>query len=119
MPRYWKHEKTSKKENSLKSRSKNTLREFLVAEIIYTDSYLKKAKKFFKKHPDCISQYEKTLKLLEINPYHPSLRLHKLHGKLSEIYSVSINITYRIRIDFIIDKDQIIPIDIGTHDYVY
>lgn len=90
-----------------------------MAELIYTDSYLKRAKKFFKKHADLIVQYEKTLKLLEVNPNHPSLRLHKLHGKLSELYSVSINISYRISIDFLIEKDQIIPIDIGTHDDVY
>ncbi len=90
-----------------------------MAEIIYTESYLKRAKKFIKKHPELISQYGKTLKLLEANPSHPSLRLHKLHGKLSELYSVSINISYRICIDFIIDDDKIIPIDIGTHDEVY
>ena len=90
-----------------------------MAEIIYTDSYLKRAKKFFKKHPELIPQYEKTLKLLEINPSHPSLRLHKLQGKLSELYSVSINISYRICIDFIIEDDRIIPIDIGSHDEIY
>jgi len=90
-----------------------------VAEILYTDSYLKRAKKFIKKHPDLISQYEKTLKLLEINPYHPSLRLHRLRGKLSELYSVSINISYRITIFFIIQDDKIIPIDIGSHDEIY
>ena len=90
-----------------------------MAEILYTDSYLKRAKKFIKKHPDLISQYEKTLKLLEINPYHPSLRLHRLRGKLSELYSVSINISYRITIFFIIQDDKIIPIDIGSHEDVY
>lgn len=90
-----------------------------MAELIYTNSYLKRARKFLKKHPEIISQYEKTLKLLEINPNHPSLRLHKLHGKLSELHSVSINISYRICIDFIFEKDHIIPIDIGTHDDVY
>jgi len=90
-----------------------------VAEIIYTDSYIKRARKFFKKHPELISQYEKTLKLLELNPNHPSLRLHKLHGKLSELYSVSINISYRISIDFLIEDDKIIPIDIGSHDQIY
>jgi len=66
-----------------------------------------------------LSQYEKTLKLLEINPKHPSLRLHKLDGKLSELYSVSINISYRICIDFLIENDIIIPIDVGRHDEVY
>jgi toxin HigB-1 len=90
-----------------------------VAEIIYTESYIKRARKFFKKHPDLIPQYEKTLKLLELNPYHPSLRLHKLHGKLQELYSVSINIAYRICIDFIVEEVRIIPIDVGTHDEVY
>ena len=90
-----------------------------MAEIIYTDSYLKRVKKFIKKHPELISQYEKTLKLLELNPNHPSLRLHKLHGKLSELYAVSINITYQISIYFLIDKDKIIPVDIGSHEDVY
>jgi proteic killer suppression protein len=90
-----------------------------VARILYTQSYIKRAKKFFKKHPDIIPQYFKTLKLLEANPYHPSLRLHRLHGKLSELYSVSINISYRISIYFIIENDTIVPVDIGSHDEVY
>jgi len=90
-----------------------------VFEIIYTENYIKRARKFIKKHPDLISQYEKTLKLLEINPFHPSLRLHKLKGKLSDFHSVSINISYRIFIYLIIDEDKIIPIDVGKHDEVY
>jgi len=84
-----------------------------VAEILYSESYLKRAKRFIKKHPEIIPQYEKNLKLLELNPNHPSIRLHKLHGKLSELYTVSINISYRIFIDFIVDEDKIIPVDIG------
>lgn len=90
-----------------------------MAEILYTDSYLKRARKFIKKHPELVSQYEKTLKLLEINPNHPSLRLHKLHGKLSELHSISINISYRISLIFLIEADKIIPIDVGSHDEVY
>lgn len=90
-----------------------------MAKIIYTESYTRRAKKFIKKHPDLLPQYEKTLKLLEINPNHPSLRLHKLQGKLSELYSISINISYRISIDFLIENDEIIPVDIGSHDELY
>ena len=90
-----------------------------MAEIIYTESYTKRAKKFIKNYPDLLSQYEKTLKLLEMNPNHPSLRLHKLHGKLSELYSISINISYRISINFLIQDDIIIPVDIGSHDELY
>jgi proteic killer suppression protein len=83
------------------------------------DSYNRRANKFFRKHPELLGQYEKTLKLLEANPFHPSLRLHKLQGRLSELHSVSINMEYRISIFFIIEKDQIIPVDIGIHDEVY
>lgn len=55
-------------------------------KLIFTQSYEKRAKKFIKKHPDFLSQYEKTLKLLKINPSHPSLRLHKFNLiKLSRI----------------------------------
>jgi mRNA-degrading endonuclease YafQ of YafQ-DinJ toxin-antitoxin module len=90
-----------------------------VAELVFTESYEKKARKFLKKHPALTGQYEKTLKLLEADPYHPSLRLHNLKGKLDGIYSVSINIAYRICIDFLIEKDRIIPISIGSHDEVY
>ncbi len=90
-----------------------------MANIIYTDSYNKRARKFLKKHPDLLKQYIKTLELLEENPYHPSLRLHKLEGRLSDLYSVSINIVYRITLEFIIEKDNILLINIGKHEEVY
>jgi len=88
-------------------------------KLIYLESYNKKAAKFIKKHKDLKKQYEKTLKLLELDPYHPSLRLHKLQGKLEGVFSVSINITYRITIDFIIEDGEIILLDVGHHDELY
>jgi len=87
--------------------------------IIYTPGYNRRADRFLKRHPDLLPQYEKVLKLLEINPFHPSLRLHRLKGSLSELQSVSINISYRITLEFILSDRQIIPIDIGGHDDVY
>ena len=87
--------------------------------LIYTNSYIKRASKFIKKHPDLISQYEKTLKLLEIDPTHPSLRLHPLKGKLKELHSVSINISYRITLAFILVNKEIILVNVGHHDEVY
>lgn len=87
--------------------------------IIYTESFEKRALRFLKKHSEMQERYFKTLSLLEANPFHPSLRLHKLKGELADFYSVSINISYRITIDFIIDENSIIPVNIGTHDDVY
>lgn len=84
-------------------------------KIIFTESYEEKAKKFLKKHPDLQKQYRKTLELMELNPYHPSLRLHKFF----ELFSVSINMQYRIAIDFQIENETIIPINIGDHKLIY
>lgn len=88
-------------------------------KLIFTESYERRATKFLKKHPELKEQYSKTLKILAINPSHPSLRLHKLKGNLKGLQSVSINISYRVVLDFIIKKDLVIPIDVGTHDEVY
>ena len=87
--------------------------------IIYTPSYNKCAARFLKKHPDLYSQYEKTLKLLEMQPHHPSLRMHKLKGSLSDLHSVSINLSYRITLEVIIHDEQLILVDVGSHDEVY
>lgn len=88
-------------------------------KLIFTESYEKRARKFIQKHPELQDKYSKTLKLLQANPNHPSLRLHKLTGKLAKLHSISINLAYRITIYFIMQKNTIIPIDIGTHDEVY
>jgi len=90
-----------------------------VYRLIETETYLKRLKKFLKKHPDLINKYEKTVMLLEKNPYHPSLRLHKLKGDKKEFYSVSIDIEYRIIVDFIIVDKKIFLIDIGHHNEIY
>lgn len=88
-------------------------------KLVITEYYLKKLKKFIKKHPEVLDRYIKMIEILEIDPFHPSLRIHKLKGRLKEYHSISINMQYRVVIDFIIDDGLIIPIDIGTHDDVY
>jgi len=87
--------------------------------IRYTTPYLKKEARFLKKHPEVRQQYVKTIQLLESNPHHPSLRLHKLKGHLDDVHSVSINMKYRITIEFIIQDKIIIPVMIGSHDEAY
>jgi mRNA-degrading endonuclease YafQ of YafQ-DinJ toxin-antitoxin module len=59
------------------------------------------------------------LQLLELNPHHPSLRLHPLSGRLQGLHSVSINLSYRITLELLIHDKEIIPINVGDHDVVY
>lgn len=87
--------------------------------IVYTKSYNKRAAAFLKKHPDLTGQYKKTLRLLETNPGHPALNLHKLKGKKKELYSVSINVKFRLTLYFIIREYKIILVQVGSHNEVY
>jgi len=87
--------------------------------LVFTDAYNRRALRWLKKHPDLKSHYLNTLQLLEANPFHPSLRLHALSGKLQSMHSVSINLSYRITLELLIQDGQIIPINVGDHDTVY
>lgn len=69
--------------------------------------------------PELKSQYGKALALLEINPHHPSLRLHALSGRLHGLHSVSINLSYRMTLELLMQDQQIIPVNVGDHDEVY
>lgn len=87
--------------------------------LIYPESYIRRARKFLTKHPEILGQYRKTLELLELDPTHPALRLHRLKGPLSDLSSVSINMKYRIVIEFVIHGQDILLVNIGKHDQVY
>jgi mRNA-degrading endonuclease YafQ of YafQ-DinJ toxin-antitoxin module len=88
-------------------------------QIIFTDQYNRRAAKFIGRNPQIEGHYAKTLELLALNPYHPSLRLHALQGKLTGLHSVSINLKYRITVEMIITDHEIVLINIGDHDRVY
>jgi len=87
--------------------------------LVFTEQYNRRAAKWLKKHPNLRSNYLKTLQLLELNPLHPSLRLHALSGRLAGLHSVSINLSYRLTLDLLISERGIILINIGDHDAVY
>ncbi len=88
-------------------------------QLALTESYMKIALRFLRRHPDLKRQYAKTMALLEANPFHPSLRLHSLQGRHSGLNSVSINLSYRITIELLINDKLITPINVGAHDEVY
>jgi mRNA-degrading endonuclease YafQ of YafQ-DinJ toxin-antitoxin module len=87
--------------------------------LVHTEAYNRRAAKWLKKHPDLRQQYLKTLQLLELNPFHPSLRLHALSGRLAGVHSVSINLVYRITLDLLIEGKEIVLLNLGDHDAVY
>ena len=87
--------------------------------LVFTEAYNRRAARWLKRHPDLRQQYLKTLQLLELNPFHPSLRLHALGGRLAGVHSVSINLSYRITLHLLVTEREIIPLNVGDHDAVY
>lgn len=78
----------------------------------------KELRRLKKQNPQLIRQVNKQLKIFAQNPKHPSLRTHKLAGKLENMWSISI--TRSIRMVYIfLDKNEAYFIDIGTHKEVY
>ena len=87
--------------------------------LVFTEQYNRRATRFLKQHPDLRQHYLKTLQLLQANPSHPSLRLHALRGKFEGLHSVSINLSYRITLELLIQDQQIILVNVGDHDALY
>ena len=88
-------------------------------ELVFPESYNRRAARFLGRHPELRAQYRKTLELLALNPQHPSLRLHALRGRLAGLHSISINLSYRITLELLIREREIVLVNVGDHDAVY
>jgi addiction module RelE/StbE family toxin len=81
--------------------------------------FLRQARKFFKKHPDLKPRFAKLLADLQRDPFQPHLELHPLTGKLAGCHAVSITYSFRITLTLFITEQEIVLLDIGSHDEVY
>lgn len=54
-------------------------------------------------------------KIFRNNPFDPTLRNHKLHGKDKHAWAFWIDYNYRIKFIFL-DGGEVLFLDIGTHD---
>jgi mRNA-degrading endonuclease YafQ of YafQ-DinJ toxin-antitoxin module len=77
----------------------------------------KQLKKIKFQNQELSNKIEKQLHIFHQNHLHPSLRLHKLTGNLSNIWSISIDRS--IRMLFILDEEGACFFDLGTYDQVY
>jgi len=71
-----------------------------------------------KKDKKLVAKIKKQIELFESNPKHPSLRTHKLTGKLTNRWSISVNKSQRM-IYLLLKEDVAYFVDLGTHDEVY
>ncbi|MEK9132444.1 MAG: type II toxin-antitoxin system RelE/ParE family toxin [Patescibacteria group bacterium] len=83
----------------------------LIKEIRYNDAFAKQ----FSGLPRIIQLKAcKKEAIFRKNPFHPSLRLHKLKGKLDGLWSISIDMSYRI-IFKPLENGVILFVSVGVH----
>lgn len=88
-------------------------------KLVFTATYEKIEMRFLRRHPDLVERYIKTLSLLALDPFHPSLRLHALQGRLNGLHSVSLTLQYRITLELELRDEEIILVSVGSHEEVY
>lgn len=89
--------------------------------LLKSPSFVRTARKILKKHPDSKKVLQQAFESLQENIFLPSLKTHKLQGKLEGSYACSLG--YDLRLIFEIvqyeGKDAILLQSIGTHEDVY
>jgi addiction module RelE/StbE family toxin len=87
-------------------------------QIEFSVRFLKSFKKLVSRRPEvAISVLQKVL-LFSSDPFSPSLALHKLKGRLNDVWSFSVENDVRIIVDRE-DPNKVVFVDIGSHDQVY
>lgn len=81
-------------------------------KIIYSSKFAKEYKRLPSKTKAAAQKKEN---IFRKDPFQPSLKAHKLTGKLKEYYSFSIDYEYRIIFEFV-KKDIIWFHSVGTHE---
>ena len=84
--------------------------------IQFSQDFVKKIKKIRSNNELLCKRIKQQLLRFQIDPQHPSLRTHKLIGKLQKTWSISIDKNYRMLYR---ENDFYYFFDLGTHDQVY
>lgn len=87
--------------------------------LVWTSGFTRAARKFVEHHPELRAKFSSVLRDLETDPFQPHLKFHHLTGKLKGIQAVSLTHSYRITLTVMITENEIIVLDIGSHDEVY
>ena len=87
--------------------------------LIWTESFVRTARKFLRRHPELDGIFEDVLRQLEADPRAPRLRLHPLKGKHRGKHAASLTYEYRIVLILRLTAGEVVLLDVGTHDEVY
>jgi addiction module RelE/StbE family toxin len=89
-----------------------------VNEIIWGSRFKRAYKKIVKQYPDIKEKLSDSLNIFVKDPFHPTLKTHKLGGPLRGNYAFTVGYDLRVVFKFLSKKEVLLE-TIGTHDEVY
>lgn len=88
-------------------------------EIAFSSSFKRSFKKKIKGRKEIEDLFWEITALFMLDPFHPSLKTHKLSGKLKNLWSFSVEYDLRVIFYFEDKNSRAIFVYIGSHDEVY
>lgn len=84
--------------------------------LLFTTAYDRRTARLLKLHPQLRSAYVETLQLLQLNPYHPSLALHAMTGRLAGLHQVSLLRARHATLALLLRPGQVMPVLLDVSD---
>ena len=89
-----------------------------MVKLVWNKRFKRNLEKYTKKHPELSRLIEEKMRLFVEDPYHVSLRNHKLTGKLNGFRAIVIEFDCRLIFEPL-EGNEVLLVDIGGHDDVY
>ncbi len=89
-----------------------------MTKIIFGTAFVRALNKILSSNPELDKIVTDKIEVFRNNPYDPTLRTHKLKGKLSGYRSFTVTKNIRILFEFTVEGHALFS-DIGTHDEMY
>ncbi|PSB62392.1 type II toxin-antitoxin system mRNA interferase toxin, RelE/StbE family [Chroococcidiopsis cubana CCALA 043] len=87
-------------------------------EVSFSSPFKRAFKKRIQGNVELEARFWQKLEQFTIDPFAPSLKTHKLSGKLKEFWSFSVDYNERVLFYFV-EEGKAMFVDIGSHDEVY
>ena len=87
-------------------------------KVTWDSGFRRTYRRKLKDNEDLKKKFWTAMEVFSRAPFHPRLRTHKLTGKLDGLWAFSVVYDCRVIFKFL-NKNDVLLIDIGSHDEVY
>jgi addiction module RelE/StbE family toxin len=91
--------------------------------LIWSAAFVRAFKRAIRRRPELRAKLEVVLQMLVDDPFHPTLRSHKLKGQLVDVWACTVDYDCRVLFEFVKNQesedDDILLLTVGKHDEVY